>query len=175
MFTPQFLLSALIVALIPRSGVVFTTSIAAYRGKAYAMMAALGCALGILPHGLLAVGYLTLIYSLSSLAFQLVQYLGFACLLYFAWSIWKNIGVTKLQDWGVDQGLADIVVGGFVVNLVNFEIALFFMAFLPQFIIIGGSTADTAITMLTYCGVFSAMSLGVFALYGLFPDSRGDS
>lgn len=50
MFTTQFLLTSLIVVLIPGTGVVFTVSMALAHGRGASFFAAVGCTLGIVPH-----------------------------------------------------------------------------------------------------------------------------
>ena len=72
MFTTEFLLTSLIVVLVPGTGVVFTVSTGLAQGSRAGFYAALGCTLGILPHLLATVMGLAALMHASALAFQLV-------------------------------------------------------------------------------------------------------
>jgi len=168
--TPEFLVTSMIVILLPGTGVLYTLAFGLARGWRASVLAALGCTLGILPHiGASIVGLAALLHS-SALAFQVVKYLGVAYLLWMAWSVLRSGGALDVNDESAARqagtpGLR-IVVNGFLLNILNPKLSLFFLAFLPQFVP-ASSPAPTA-TMLTLAGVFMALTFVAFVGYGAF-------
>lgn len=164
MITFDFLITSFVVVLIPGTGVLYTISTGLLQGQRASVYAALGCTLGILPSLTASVFGLALILHMSALAFQIIKYLGVAYLLYMAWSLWREAGGLKLSQQSDIQGL-NIVTKGFLLNILNPKLTLFFLAFLPQFIPHTNALAVNGMMLLG--GVFMLMTLFVFVLYGL--------
>ena len=61
---------------------------------------------------------------------------------------------------------------GFLINILNPKLTVFFLAFLPQFV--SASSAHPTLEMLLLGGVFMAMTFFVFLVYGLFASLVGD-
>lgn len=168
---PEFLVTSIIVILLPGTGVLYTLAFGLARGWRASVLAALGCTLGILPHiGASVVGLAALLHS-SALAFQMVKYLGVAYLLYMAWSVLREGGALQVPGAGPDESAviekksaARIVAAGFLLNILNPKLSLFFLAFLPQFVP-AASPAPTA-TMLTLAAAFMALTFVAFVGYG---------
>jgi threonine/homoserine/homoserine lactone efflux protein len=59
-----------------------------------------------------------------------------------------------------------VIVTGFLINILNPKLSIFFLAFLPQFI--ATDEAHPLARMLELSGTFMAMTFAVFVLYGLF-------
>src|SRR3954466_12129546 len=90
MITLEFLITSLIVVLIPGVGVLFTVSTGLWLGRRASVFAALGCTAGIVPHLLTTVLGLAAIMHTSAVAFQLLRYAGMIYLLYLAYACWKQ-------------------------------------------------------------------------------------
>ncbi len=80
--TPEFLITSLIIAASPGTGVVYTLAAGLSQGSKASVVAAFGCTLGIVPHLLAAITGLAAILHASALAFGVIKYLGVAYLLY---------------------------------------------------------------------------------------------
>ena len=80
----EFLVTALIVVLIPGTGVVFTVATGLASGRRASIAAAVGCTLGIVPAILASVAGLAAVLHTSAVAFQALKVLGVAYLLYLA-------------------------------------------------------------------------------------------
>ena len=159
----DFLVTAVVVALVPGTGVVYTVSNGLFGGRRWSVLAALGCTLGIVPHLLAAALGLSAIVHASARVFQVMKLAGVAYLLYLAWGMWRSTGSLAFAPTGARSGRA-VVVRGTVVNLLNPKLTIFFLAFLPQFVADGSSTT----TQLLLLGVvFMAVTLVVFVGYGL--------
>ncbi|NTV40465.1 MAG: LysE family translocator [Demequinaceae bacterium] len=164
MWSPEFLITALIVVLIPGTGVVFTIGVAMAHGRRAGLVAAMGCTLGIVPHILAAVLGLSALLNASAVAFQTVKYVGVAYLLFMAVQMWREarpLDVTASGD--TRDSAARIVWRGVLLNLLNPKLTAFFFAFLPQFV--PTDAASPTAVSLALAGVFMAMTLAVFVLY----------
>lgn len=165
MITLDFLITSLIVVLIPGTGVVFTLSTALLLGRRASVYAAIGCTAGIVPHLLASVLGLAAILHISALAFQAVKFAGVAYLFYLAYAMWRETGMFSFDKPPVQTTANSIMVKAFLLNILNPKLSIFFLAFLPQFVVPG---ADSALTqMLVLSGVFMAMTFGVFVIYGV--------
>ena len=76
MITTEFLITSLVVVLIPGTGVIYTISNGLFRGWRASIAAAFGCTLGITPHLTASILGLSAILHMSSLAFQIVKLAG---------------------------------------------------------------------------------------------------
>src|SRR5436190_16060171 len=90
MISIEFLITSLVVVLIPGTGVIFTVSTGIVQGRKASIYAAMGCTARILPHLLATVLGLAVIMHTSALAFQALKYAGVAYLLYIAYATWRD-------------------------------------------------------------------------------------
>src|SRR3546814_4073215 len=136
--TPEFLVTSIIVILLPGTGVLYTLAVGLSRGWRASVLAAFGCTLGILPHIGASIGGRAALLHSSALAFQVVKYLGVAYLLWMAWSVLRAGGALDVSDASAARSARTpalrIVVNGFLLNILNPKLSLFFLAFLPQFV-----------------------------------------
>ena len=169
MITIDYLITSLIVVLIPGTGVVYTVSTGLMRGRRASVFAALGCTAGIVPHLLATVVGLAALLHASAIAFQLLKFAGMAYLLYLAYATWRD-----KQAFAVDERPAAIdggaiAVKAFLINILNPKLSIFFLAFLPQFV--AGQAASPLGQLLVLSVVFMAMTFVVFVVYGLLAHS----
>jgi threonine/homoserine/homoserine lactone efflux protein len=169
MISTEFLITSLIVVLIPGTGVIYTISTGLFKGAKASMFAALGCTAGIVPSLMACILGLAVIIHTSAVVFTIIKYAGVAYLLYLAWSMWKQTGVLKLRNEKLEINSLSITVEAFLINILNPKLTLFFLAFLPQFI--PANTEIPVFHMLVLGGIFMLMTLIVFILYGLLANS----
>ncbi|MBB5235463.1 LysE family translocator [Deinococcus budaensis] len=167
MLTVPFLLTSLVVALIPGTGAVYTVSTGLFRGRRASLTAALGCTLGIVPHLLASLLGLSLLLHLSAEAFTVLKLAGAAYLLYLAWATWQDHGGLSFRDEGT-RGSLGVIGRAVLLNLLNPKLTLFFLAFLPQFVAPGRPELPQ---FLVLSGVFMLVTFLVFAAYGLLAGS----
>jgi threonine/homoserine/homoserine lactone efflux protein len=165
----EFLLTSLIVVASPGTGVLVTLAAGLSRGARAAIVAALGCTLGIVPHMLAAVTGLAALLHASALAFQIIKYAGVAYLLYMAWSTLKEQGALRVEADGAPRSNGKVIVSAVLVNVLNPKLSIFFFAFLPQFVSV--SEDSPLLRMLELSLVFMAMTFAVFVVYGVFAAS----
>jgi threonine/homoserine/homoserine lactone efflux protein len=128
-----FGLAALALLLIPGPSVLYVVFQSAEQGRRVGLASVAGIHLGSLVHVAAASAGLSALIVASSVAFSVVKYAGAAYLIY--------LGIRKLRERDVDtqverkrEPLRRAVVRGLIVNVLNPKTALFFLAFLPQFV-----------------------------------------
>jgi len=168
MLSLNFLITCLIVVLIPGTGVIFTVSTGLTSGKRASVFAALGCTAGIVPHLLASVLGLSALLHTSALAFEALKYAGAAYLLYLAYATWRDRSAFAMNDAPTISSAHSLMVRGLLLNILNPKLTIFFLAFLPQFVTPGAGAP--ALQMLLLSSVFMAMTFAVFVIYGLLAN-----
>ncbi|SBS37738.1 Homoserine/homoserine lactone efflux protein [Marinomonas spartinae] len=159
-----FLLTSLVVVLIPGTGVLYTVATGLFSGKRASFFAAFGCTLGIIPALLASSCGLAALFHTSVVAFQVVKYAGAAYLLYLAWQMWRSSSPLSLSKQQSNKQYSSLVIKGFLLNILNPKLSIFFLAFLPQFI--PSSVENPLNSMLLLGAVFMLMTFVVFVIYG---------
>ena len=170
MITIDFLVTSLIVVLIPGTGVVFTVSTGLLHGTRASVHASLGCTAGIVPHLLAAVLGLAALLHASALAFQVLKFAGVLYLLYLAYATWRDKAAFAVDASAARTASAwDLIVKAFLLNILNPKLSIFFLAFLPQFV--SPQAASPLGQMLGLSAVFMAMTFAVFVVYGVLANA----
>ena len=162
----SFFLTSLIVVVSPGTGVLYTLATALTKGSRASIAAAFGCTLGILPAMGAAMLGLAAVLHTSALAFAALKWLGVAYLIYMAWQALREQGALSVEARPDAKSSRRVIVTGFLINILNPKLSIFFLAFLPQFI--EASEAHPLPRMLELSTAFMAMTFVVFVLYGLF-------
>ncbi len=129
-----FMVAALAVGISPGPGMLYAVARGVGQGSGAAFVSVLGLSTGSFINCLIAALGMSAILAASTLAYDIVRYLGAAYLCYLAYRILRTrndeIAVGKLRT----EGLSRIYVQGIVTNIVNPKSALFYLSFVPQFI-----------------------------------------
>lgn len=131
-----FVAAALALNLTPGPDMVFVLATGASRGRRAGVFAALGIGAGCLLHVALAALGLSALLATSALAFSIVKWLGAAYL------VWMGVGMLRARPAAAAAAPSTPANGsdsrvfwqGALTNALNPKVALFFLAFLPQFI-----------------------------------------
>jgi len=166
--TIEFMLTSLIVVLLPGTGVIYTISTGLTQGGRASVFAALGCTAGIIPHLCACIFGVAAILHTSALAFQAFKMLGVLYLAYLAWAMWRESGAIEFNSKEKETVYAKISVRGFLINILNPKLSIFFLAFLPQFV--PPSTESAVPQLLLLSGVFMLLTFVVFVGYGLLAN-----
>ncbi len=160
-----FVPAALALLLVPGPAVLYIVARSVDQGRRAGIVSALGIALGTFVHILAAALGVSALLMSSALAFQAVKLLGAAYLIV--------LGVRKLLERDTPQrvtevppqALSRVFYQGTLVNVLNPKAALFFFAFLPQFIDPARGPASVQIVVLGVIFVLMALcSDGTYAL-----------
>ncbi len=168
MITFEYLLAALVVVLVPGTGVIYTVGIGLVHNRLSMIYAALGCTLSITPHLLASIFGLSAILNSSAVMFNVVKILGVIYLLYMACYMFMDKGVLQFTSGKSQITNFSIIKNGFLVNCLNPKLSIFFLAFIPQFI--SKSSSSPLLSMFTLGLVFMLLTFIVFIIYGFFAN-----
>jgi len=170
--TLAFLLTSLIVVASPGTGVLYTLAVALTKGSRASIAAAFGCTLGIVPHMSGAMLGLAAVMHTSALAFAVLKWCGVVYLLVMAWQALREKGALAVDARVEGRSAGRVIVTGFLINILNPKLSIFFLAFLPQFM--AADESRPLLRMLALSTAFMAMTFAVFVVYGLFAASVRD-
>ncbi|MDA7418792.1 LysE family translocator [Xenophilus arseniciresistens] len=173
--TPQllaFVMAGLLLNLTPGVDVFYVVSNALRQGVRAGIVAGLGIAAGCMVHTLAAALGISALIAASATAFTVLKWVGAAYLLWMGWGMLRSRGSLDAEAFA-GGALAPaqalplrVVFGrGFLTNVLNPKVALFFLAFLPQFIAPG--TAHPAWVFLALGLLFNVNGLLVSAGWAL--------
>jgi len=168
MLSYGFILTSLIIVLIPGTGVIYTISTGITGSKKDCIAAAIGCTAGIVPHIIASILGLSAILHTSALLFQVIKMAGIAYLIFLGFGMIKNNGGLKINGENKEGNKLKIISKGILINLLNPKLTLFFFLFLPQFI--QSKENSYFYQMIILSTVFMGLTLIVFILYGLLAN-----
>src|SRR6267143_544023 len=152
----SFLLTSLIVIASPGTGVLYTLAAALTKGSRASIAAAFGCTLGIVPHMSAAMLGLAAVLHTSALAFAALKWLGVLYLMFMAWQALRERGALAVDARLDGRSASRVIVTGFLINILNPKLSIFFLAFLPQFI--AANESHPLMRMLQLSAAFMAMT-----------------
>ncbi|NGO77438.1 LysE family translocator [Streptomyces sp. YC504] len=165
-----FAATAFALILLPGPNLVFVLTRSAAQGRRAGLVCAAGVEAATLVHiGAAALGVSALI-AHSEAAFLAVKYAGVAYLLYLGLRALRSPAAAGLGADAVPQPLPRLFLEGMVVNLLNPKVALFFLAFLPQFVAPGPAARTQMLVLGT---AFFAIALLLDAVYALAGGAIG--
>lgn len=129
-----FLLACIALNLTPGLDTFYILTRSGREGRAVGVMAALGINAGCIVHTLAAVLGISAILMTSALAFSVLKYLGAAYLVWIGLRMLLTRGSTRQPTVTRGKGLGAAFRQGMLTNVLNPKVALFFLAFLPQFV-----------------------------------------
>ena len=151
-----FFVAALALALAPGPDNIFVLTQSALYGRRAGLLVTLGLCTGIMVHTAAVAFGVAAIFLASPLAFAILKVIGTGYLLYLAWCAFRA-RPNSFEGEGLGLSGGKLYSRGVVMNITNPKVAIFFIAFLPQF-------ADPAL------GCLSAqmMTLGVLFIFATF-------
>jgi threonine/homoserine/homoserine lactone efflux protein len=168
-----FSAAALVLLLTPGPAVLYIVARSVEQGRTAGLVSALGIHAGTLAHIAAATLGLSALLMSSALAFAVVKYLGAAYLIWLG--LRKLFGPAEPPAVGgalPRRSLSRLFRDGVVVNVLNPKTALFFLAFLPQFVDVGRGHVTVQIAILGI--LFAVMGLTSDSLYALAAGTAGD-
>jgi len=159
---------ALTVAPGPDNIFIMTQGVA--RGRKPAIITALGMCSGISVHTTAVAFGISAVFYSSVIAFNVVKYAGAAYLLFLACKTLKDRTAIKLS-LADDRPAPALFKRGFIMNVLNPKVAMFFLAFLPQFVT--PNTGYVPLQMLLLGVIFMVQAVIIFCLIGYFSGAIG--
>jgi len=132
-----FILAGIILNLTPGADTMYILGRSISEGKKSGVVSALGIASGALLHCIFAALGLSILLAKSAIAFSVVKYVGAVYLIYLGIKLLlsKSAPIKEaLLKEETTLNFSKIYISGILTNVLNPKVALFFLAFLPQFI-----------------------------------------
>ena len=145
-----FFLAAVVLAVAPGPGIAYVVARTAAGGRAEGLASCLGTGIGGLVHVAGAALGLSLVLARSAAMFAAVKYVGAAYLVYLGLRLLLSGSQGKVAIASAN-GPRRAFLEGILVEALNVKTALFFVAFLPQFVASEGSAAVQLVVMGTVC------------------------
>lgn len=160
-----FSLAAFALIVVPGPAVLYVVARSVEQGRRAGLVSTLGIGTGALVHvTAAAVGLSSLLVS-SATAFTVVKYAGAVYLIVLGVRTMLGRGGGDIAFDSQPRPLRHLYTQGVVVNILNPKTALFFLAFLPQFV--DPDAGSAALQIVVLGGVFVAIALASDAMYAL--------
>jgi threonine/homoserine/homoserine lactone efflux protein len=166
-----FLAAALLITASPGPDNLMVLSMGLSKGRKHGMVFGLGCALGCLSHTVLAVIGVSALIAASPVAFTVLKVCGGLYLVWMGVRALRSSGTMKLDQAPVEESLSRLFFKGVFANAINPKVVLFFLSFLPQFVITG--RGDESLQLAQLGLVFTAQAALLFGALGFFSGAIG--
>ncbi len=166
--TLLYLPAVAIIIAIPGPDMLLSLSRGLTQGRGAGLAHALGVGLGIMAHSMLAALGVSALLTASETAFWVMKLVGGAYLIYLGVQQWRSVHSTALVN-AAKAPLMTIFWRGMLSNLLNPKVALFVLAFVPQFVRPGDAAnpaASPLVQMLLLGAIFSVLTVIAYAALG---------
>jgi threonine/homoserine/homoserine lactone efflux protein len=164
-----FFIAAIVLAITPGPGIAYVVARTVAGGRAEGLASCIGTAIGGMLHVLAAALGLSLLVAQSAMAFNTIKYVGAAYLVYLGLRLLLREDHKLAASPVVAQGTRRALCEGVLVEALNVKTALFFLAFLPQFVSQAAPLAPQLVLLGSICVVLNTLVdvAAVFAAHRL--------
>ena len=167
-----FFTASVALALAPGPDNIFVLTQSALHGRIAGLLVTLGLSTGLVVHTTAVSLGVAAIFQTSAFAFTLLKFIGAGYLLYLAWQAFRAGGTDLERSDGVTRSWRKLYFRGVVMNITNPKVAIFFLAFLPQFA--DPYAGSLTLQMLMFGGIFIIATLLVFGTVAWTAGFLGD-
>ncbi len=167
-----FLAASVALALAPGPDNIFVLTQSALHGARAGLLITLGLCTGLLVHTTVVALGVAAIFQSSAVAFNGLKIIGAVYLLYLAWQAFRSGAVNIEEVKNASVAWRKLYARGVIMNMTNPKVAIFFLAFLPQFAdpVLGSVTVQ----MFMFGGLFIIAALIVFSSVAWSAGFLGD-
>ena len=161
-----FIGASFILCLVPGPDNIYVLTQGMTKSKKAAVVTTLGLTTGLVIHTTAAALGISAIFKTSEIAFDIVKYAGACYLLYIAYQAYKYRDEPldlSVQNSSIE--LRKLYIKGFIMNILNPKVSIFFLAFLPQFV--SPSSGSVTLQMISLGLIFMVMTIVVFSSVGI--------
>ena len=161
-----FIGASFILCLVPGPDNIYVLTQGMTKSKKAAVVTTLGLTTGLIIHTTAAALGISVIFKTSEIAFDIVKYAGACYLLYIAYQAYKYRDEPldlSVQNSSIE--LRKLYIKGFIMNILNPKVSIFFLAFLPQFV--SPSSGSVTLQMISLGLIFMVMTIVVFSSIGI--------
>lgn len=166
-----FITASCLLALVPGPDNIFVLTQAAVSGRIAGVFITLGLCSGLVLHTAAVAFGVAAVFQSSPFAFAVLKILGAAYLLYLAWQSFKAGNEEIDLENSLSMSLKRLYLRGFIMNITNPKVAIFFLAFLPQFANVNAGLLMPQIVALGV--IFMCVALVIFSSIAIVAGSLG--
>ena len=164
-----FILATAALSISPGPDNIFVLTQSMVNGKRYGLATVVGLMTGCLMHtSLLAFGVSTIIKNNATI-FLIIKLLGVIYLLYLSFMVFKSDSTIELHKVALEQSVFNLFKKGFVMNVLNPKVTIFFLAFFPGFLF--SKTMHTVVQFYILGFLFIAVSFIIFSTIAILEGS----
>jgi threonine/homoserine/homoserine lactone efflux protein len=158
----------MLLTIMPGPDIIFVLVQSATNGKKYGIATSLGLVSGIVIHTSLVAFGVSAIIKQSENIFLAIKIFGAAYLCYLAYLTYKSNDELLLNTKAEKKGLFKLYKQGFIMNVLNPKVSIFFLAFFPGFLY--SATQNTIIQFYVLGGLFMLQALLIFSGVAMLSD-----
>lgn len=168
-----FTLAAVLITATPGPDNLMVLSMGMSRGRRQGIAFGLGCAVGCLSHTALAVLGVSAVIAASPVAFTVLKWIGGAYMVWLGVNAWRSAGKSSAVSGAglAPSSTAELFFKGVFANAINPKVVLFFLSFLPQFVVPAQGSIALQLSLLGL--VFTLQAALLFSLLGWFAGAIG--
>ena len=152
----------MLLTIMPGPDIIYVLVQSATNGKKYGIATSLGLVSGIIIHTSLVAFGVSAIIKQSENIYFIIKLFGALYLLYLAYITYKSNDEVLLNTKAEKKGLLKLFKQGFIMNVLNPKVSIFFLAFFPGFLY--SSTQSTIIQFYVLGGLFMLQALIIFSM-----------
>lgn len=166
-----FFTASVALGIAPGPDNIFVLTQSALHGRLAGLTVTLGLCTGLLVHTTAVALGVAAVFATSAVAFNVLKFAGAAYLLYLAWQAFRSGASSIHDDGGESISFPKLYARGVIMNITNPKVAIFFLAFLPQFA--DPSRGSLTIQLLMLGALFIVATLLVFGSIAVFAGTVG--
>jgi threonine/homoserine/homoserine lactone efflux protein len=155
----------MLLTIMPGPDIIYVLVQSVTNGKKYGIATSLGLVSGIIIHTSLVAFGVSAILKQSETIFFIIKLLGALYLLYLAYSTYKSKEEILLTTNTEKKGLLKLYKRGFIMNVLNPKVSIFFLAFFPGFLF--SSTQSTIVQFYVLGALFMIQALLIFSIVSI--------
>ena len=163
-----FLSASALLAIMPGPDVIYVITQSITNGKKYGIATALGLVSGVIMHTSLIAFGISEIIKRNTSVFLAIKIFGALYLFYLAYQVYKIPTKLNLSEKVSKKSLFKLVKQGFIMNVLNPKVTLFFLAFFPAFINYSLPNIKEQIVILGI--LFTVQSFIIFSILAILAD-----
>lgn len=159
-----------LLAISPGPDIIYVVTLGIIRDAKSAIVTTFGLTTGVIIHTFAAALGVSVIFKTSALAFNILKFAGAIYLFYLAYQAFKHRDTLVRFDTSSKppESYKKLYIKGFFMNVLNPKVALFFLAFLPQFV--NPNLGNIPLQMVQLGAIFMIVTLTIFSFFGILAN-----
>ena len=159
----------MLLTIMPGPDIIYVLTQSITNGKKYGIATSLGLVSGIIIHTTLVAYGVSAIIKQSESLFFIIKLCGALYILYLAYQTYTSNSVILLDSKAKRKGLLKLIKQGFIMNVLNLKVTIFFLAFFPGFLY--SSSQSTIFQFYILGGLFMVQAFLIFSIVSVLAGS----